>query len=90
MVRGFADAFRAHGIRPALYCSLWDCHAPCYPDDRAYADYMKRQLEELLTGYGDMLEFWFDGGWDKDFPSGQAVRNRPTGSFTCRSNSAPP
>jgi alpha-L-fucosidase len=26
---------------------------------------MKLQLEELLTGYGDVVELWFDGFWKK-------------------------
>lgn len=26
---------------------------------------MKRQFNELLTGYGDIVELWFDGFWKK-------------------------
>ncbi len=30
-------------------------------------DYMKPQLEELLTGYGDIGVLWFDGEWIPDY-----------------------
>ncbi|MPM62045.1 hypothetical protein SDC9_108911 [bioreactor metagenome] len=69
LVRSFAGAFRARGLKVGLYYSLWDRNCACYEDDAKYADYMKFQLEELLTGYGDILELWFDGGWDKDSPA---------------------
>lgn len=69
VVRAFADAFRTAGLKVGLYYSLWDRNCPCYHDDDAYAAYMKAQLTELLTGYGDILELWFDGGWDKDSPN---------------------
>lgn len=58
-------AARRHGIKVAMYYSLWDRHAPMYNDDAAYARYMKRHLAELLTGYGEIVEIWFDGGWKK-------------------------
>lgn len=37
-----------------------------------YADFMKHQLTELLTNYGEIGCIWFDGLWDKDeFPREQ-------------------
>jgi len=30
-----------------------------------YEDFMMKQLEELLTGYGPLGALWFDGVWDK-------------------------
>ena len=42
----------------------WDTR----PKDKAnlnrYLDYMKGQLEELLTNYGEIGVLWFDGGWE--------------------------
>lgn len=69
VVGAFVDAFRSAGLKTGLYYSLWDRHFPDYDCDRAYIDYMKAQLTELLTGYGPILEMWFDGGWDKDHPT---------------------
>lgn len=69
VVGRFVDSCRRAGIRPALYYSLWDRNCPCYDDDDAYAGFMTAQITELLTDYGDILELWFDGGWDKDHPT---------------------
>jgi alpha-L-fucosidase len=69
VVGRFVESCRHAGIRPGLYYSLWDCNCPRYGDDGAYADFMFAQIEELLTGYGDLVELWFDGAWDKDHPT---------------------
>ena len=40
------------------------------PDfDRYLERYMKPQLKELLTGYGDIGVIWFDGEWIPDYTS---------------------
>lgn len=65
VVGELAQACRDTGIKLALYYSLWDNHFPLYTDDRAYANYMKRHLSELLTRYGEVVSLWFDGGWKK-------------------------
>ena len=36
---------------------------------RYYEDYMKPQLKELLTNYGDIGVMWFDGEWIPDYTS---------------------
>lgn len=69
VVGEFVEAFRAAGLRVGLYYSLWDRNYPQYDDDAAYAEYMQLQVSELLTQYGEIVELWFDGGWDKDHPS---------------------
>ena len=33
-------------------------------DLNRYVDFMKEQLRELLTGYGDVATIWFDGEWE--------------------------
>ena len=71
VVRRFADAFRKAGLQVGLYYSLWDRHCPFYEDDAAYAEYLRRQIEELLADYGPLVELWFDGGWDKEHPTRQ-------------------
>ncbi len=55
-----------HGLRMGLYYSLWDEHEPSHKEDEhAYVSFVKGQLEELLKGYGDIVEIWFDGFWKK-------------------------
>ncbi|MFD3257107.1 alpha-L-fucosidase [Paenibacillus lentus] len=61
VVRECADACREEGIDFGIYLSPWDRHEPCYSDPQKYDDFYCRQLEELLTGYGPLVEIWFDG-----------------------------
>ncbi|WP_135552303.1 alpha-L-fucosidase [Paenibacillus cymbidii] len=61
VVREVADACREAGLPFGLYLSPWDRHEPCYPDKAAYDDFYAAQLTELLTGYGPLVEVWFDG-----------------------------
>ncbi|MFP4106613.1 MAG: alpha-L-fucosidase [Phycisphaerae bacterium] len=65
VVGELAEACRKHGLKLAFYYSLWDRNCPSYEHDHSYAIYMKRQLAELLTNYGPIVEIWFDGGWKK-------------------------
>src|SRR5262249_54850303 len=67
-VAEFVTAFRAQGLNVGLYYALLDRNCPFYEDDGRYAEYMRDQIDELL-GYGDILELWFDGAWDKDHPT---------------------
>jgi len=60
VVREFTDACRAEGLGAGLYLSPWDRHEPSYGTP-AYNDHYVAQLEELLTGYGPVVEVWFDG-----------------------------
>ena len=61
VVREVANACAAAGLPFGLYLSPWDRHEPCYADKEAYDDFYCRQLTELLTGYGPLVEVWFDG-----------------------------
>jgi len=61
VVREVADACAAQGIGLGLYLSPWDRNADCYDDPAAYDDFYVRQLTELCTGYGLLMELWFDG-----------------------------
>jgi alpha-L-fucosidase len=69
VVGQYAEAFRKAGLRVGFYYSLWDVNQPVYEDDARYAEYMRNQITELLTGYGPVVELWFDGAWDKDHPT---------------------
>jgi alpha-L-fucosidase len=61
VVREFADACRAAGLKMGLYLSPWDRHERTYGDSPAYNRFYVRQLTELLTDYGEVAEVWFDG-----------------------------
>lgn len=66
VVRAVANACKKYGIKLGLYYSLWDRHERCYKNNEKYVCYMERQLTELLDGrYGEVVELWLDGGWDK-------------------------
>ena len=56
-----ARACREGGIRFGVYLSPWDRHEPRYGSGKPYDDFFIAQLEELLTGYGDVFCVWFDG-----------------------------
>lgn len=61
-----AKACEKYGIKLGLYYSLWDRHEKCYNNNKEYVKYMENQLTELLDGrYGEIVELWFDGAWDK-------------------------
>ena len=60
LVREFVDACREYGLKVGLYLSPWDCNHPEYGKPE-YITYFCNQLRELLTNYGELYEFWFDG-----------------------------
>lgn len=66
VVREFVDAARAEGLGAGLYLSPWDRHEPTYGDEEAYNQFYLGQLRELLTGYGPLVEVWFDGAKGED------------------------
>jgi len=72
-VREYVEAFRAAGIRVGLYYSLLDWRISAYFDGpardpegwTAMRGYIHDQVEELLTNYGPIDVFWFDGLWPR-------------------------
>ena len=56
-----ARACRKGGLKFGVYLSPWDRHEPTYGDSPRYNEHFKAQLRELLTGYGEVSEVWFDG-----------------------------
>ena len=71
VVAAFVESFRKRGMKVGFYYSLWDMNFPGYENDKVYAEYMRNQVTELITNYGEITQVWFDGAWDKDFPTRQ-------------------
>ncbi|MBI6120624.1 alpha-L-fucosidase [Salegentibacter maritimus] len=81
VIKELAEACRANDIKLFFYYSLLDWHhKDYYPLGRTgngiadkntsgnwdeYIAFMKQQLTELLTNYGEIGGIWFDGHWDK-------------------------
>ncbi|MDD8026383.1 MAG: alpha-L-fucosidase [Acidobacteriota bacterium] len=79
ILKELATACRKEGIKLCFYHSIMDWHHPDYLPRRSwevkdrpeaganlerYIAYMKAQLKELLTDYGDIGVLWFDGEWE--------------------------
>lgn len=67
LIQEFVDACREYGLKVGIYYSPWDRNHPDYGKPE-YITYMRNQLTELLTNYGEIYEVWFDGanggtGW---------------------------
>jgi len=67
IVAAVSKACKKYGLEFGLYYSLWDRHEPSHnnKNPQLYVDYMKNQITELLSNYGNICELWFDGGWAK-------------------------
>lgn len=80
IIKDLAKACEQEGIKLFFYYSLLDWHRDDYfPRGRtgngidgrkegnwnSYINFMKAQLTELLTNYGEIGGIWFDGDWDK-------------------------
>lgn len=65
VLKALAASCKKYGLKLGIYYSLWDRHESCYKDNYQYTEFMKSQLDELLSNYGDITLVWFDGAWDK-------------------------
>jgi alpha-L-fucosidase len=77
-LKELAEAARRRAMRLGFYHSIMDWHHPDYRPRRAweaadpkaggnnlrYIEFMKAQLGELLTEFGEVAVVWFDGEWE--------------------------
>lgn len=78
LLKPLAEACLKHGIKLCFYHSIMDWHHPEWgtkaewrgnattakPDMDKFTTYLKAQLKELLTHYGQVGILWFDGEWE--------------------------
>ncbi len=88
VLKMLSDECRKQGMKLGLYYSLVDWYRDDYPYETgrtgkasgrtaksnyaSYLQFMKNQLTELLTNYGDIMSIWLDGHWDQTNPEGSA------------------
>lgn len=88
VLKQLAEECRKQGIKLGLYYSTLDWYRSDYPyetgrtgkgtgrteksDYASYLQFMKNQLTELLTNYGEIMSVWFDGHWDQTNQEGHA------------------
>lgn len=60
VLKDLSKACDEFGLKFGVYLSPWDRNNAIYGTP-LYLDYYRNQLRELLTGYGNIFEVWFDG-----------------------------
>lgn len=65
VVKAYAEAFRANGLKVMLYYSILDTHHKLRPGfiNKQHIEMVKAQITELLTNYGEITALVIDG-WD--------------------------
>ena len=60
VIKMLSEACKKAGIEMGVYISPWDRNHPQY-GTAAYNDIYIQTMKELLTGYGNFTELWWDG-----------------------------
>ncbi len=62
VVKSFVDGYRAQGLLPAFYYSIWDTTQPVNGNlDSSQVQYLSTQLTELMSNYGPIPLLIIDG-----------------------------
>jgi alpha-L-fucosidase len=65
VVKRFVEACRKYGIKPGFYYLLgWDAKDQPVMTPAQYEAFCRRQLTELLSNYGPIVELWLDIPYD--------------------------
>ena len=81
LIQELRDACDEYGLKLGIYYSPWDRNHAQYGTPE-YIDYMRNQLTELLTNYGEIFEVWFDGANGGTGYYGGANENRYVDKLT--------
>ena len=60
VIRELSQACKKYGLKLGIYLSPWDRFHPAYGTDE-YNEVYSYMQKELLTQYGPIFEFWYDG-----------------------------
>ncbi|HYH55693.1 MAG TPA: alpha-L-fucosidase, partial [Anseongella sp.] len=60
VLKELSEACREYGLKMGVYLSPWDRNHPSY-GTAEYNKVFTGMLSEVLTGYGELFEVWFDG-----------------------------
>ena len=83
ILKELSEACRKYGMKMCWYHSIMDWHHPDYlprreweksrtvkgADYNRFFQYLKAELKELLTNYGEISVLWFDGEWENTWNS---------------------
>jgi len=91
VLKMLAEECHKQGMQLGLYYSTLDWSRSDYPYETgrtgkgtgrteksnyaSYLQFMKNQLTELLTNYGQIMSIWFDGHWDQTNAEGHEDRS---------------
>lgn len=61
VLRMLSASCKKYGLKLGIYLSPWDMNHPDFTTEK-YNDVYVNTIKEVLTNYGDIFEFWYDGG----------------------------